>query len=100
MDSKTYQHAVNGIERFLAAHKLSRDEILCVLAKVTANAIHVIEERPLRMRVELEYIMAIRQFSAEEENKQLQCKTPKHHDLFVTKMLREVHACLAVDWDT
>jgi hypothetical protein len=102
MDSKTYQHAVIGIERLLADHKLSREEILCVLARVTANAIHVIEERPLRIWAELEYIKALGRFSAEEENKQLilQNETPKHHDHFVAKMLRGVHACLAVNWDT
>jgi len=65
--SKQYQMAVNRIERVLHEAKLSREEILCVLAKVTTNAIHVIEERPLRMRVELKYISALRTFSAAEE---------------------------------
>jgi hypothetical protein len=100
MDPKTYQHAVNGTERLLADHKLSHEEILCVLAKVAANAIHVIEERPLRMRVELEYIKALGRFSAKEEKKQLQSETPKHHDHFVAKMVRGVNACLVVDWET
>ncbi len=102
MDSKTYQYAVNGIERLLGDHKLSREEILCVLAKVTTNAIHVIEERPLRVMVELEYIKALGRFSAEEEQKQLHLKgeTPKHHDVFITEMVREIDAYLTVEWDT
>jgi hypothetical protein len=53
MRLKQYQTAVNQIEILLHRMKLSREEILCVLAKVTANAIHVIEERALRTRVEL-----------------------------------------------
>lgn len=100
MNSKTYQHAVNDIERLLADRNLTRKEILCVLAKVTANAIHVIEERPLRLRVELEYIKALGQFSAEEENKQLRCETPEHHDVFIAKMKRNVEAYVAILWDS
>jgi hypothetical protein len=102
MKSKQYKIAVNQVELVLRRQKLSRKEILWVLAKVTANAIHVIEERMLRLRVELEYIDALRVMSAEEEGKQLYLKgeSPKHHDKFVAKLTHEVADKRSVAWDT
>src|SRR5687767_10401898 len=102
MNSKQFQVAVNEVERVLDQAKLSREEILCVLARVTAKAIHVIEERALRTRVELEYISALRVFSAEEEGKQLHSRSEslKHHNDFVEKLNLEVSDKVSVFWDT
>jgi hypothetical protein len=102
MKSKRYQIAVNQVELLFHQQQLSREEILCVLAKITANAIHVIEERMLRMRVELEYIDALRVMSAEEERKQLHAKgeAPKRHNKFVAKLTQEVADKRSVFWDT
>src|ERR1700686_3666956 len=52
----------------------SREDILCILLTVTVNAIHVVEEKRERKRVEQEYIKALRFQSAVEE--QFQAETP------------------------
>jgi hypothetical protein len=99
VDSKTYKDAVNGTERLL--DKLSREEILCVLIRVTVNAIHVIEDQPLRERVEREYIKALAFVSMLEERKQtLPIDEPAgNHDAFVDTVMREIIASLSVtDW--
>jgi hypothetical protein len=98
MDPTTYKDAVMGIERLLTNQQLSREDILCVLLKVTVNAIHVIEDKRLREMAEREYVKALGFVSALEERKQIYPSNdpPSYHDVFVDTMMTEIVASLSV----
>jgi len=73
-------------------HGCSREDILCILMTVTVNAIHVIEDRPLRKQIEEEYIKALRFLSAVEEQFQPEDinEPPDWAEQCVGKMMRHV----------
>lgn len=63
-----------------------------MLLTVTINAIHVIEDKDLRKKVEPEYIKALRFLSAVEEQYQVPCldDPPDQAEAFVGAMMRHV----------
>jgi hypothetical protein len=92
MKTTEFEQTVEEVERLLAKRQHSREEILSVLLEVTRNAIHVIEDKELRERVERAYIKALGFLSAVEEQLQIygSTKPPSHRDLFIDGMMREV----------
>ncbi len=56
---------VLAVENLIGDH--SREDTLCILLTVTVNAIHVVEIKDERKRVQEEYINALRFLSAVEE---------------------------------
>jgi hypothetical protein len=81
---------VQGVEDLIGGH--SREFILCVLLTVTVNAIHVVEDRAVRRRIEQEYIKALQLLSAVEEQYQPEDATdaPDWADECSAKMMRHV----------
>jgi hypothetical protein len=92
----TVAHWVLEVEDLIAGY--SREDILCVLLTVTINAIHVIEEKAERKRIEEEYIKALRFLSAVEE--QFQTETPDDPPDWVeqctAKMMRHVFRAIGL----
>src|SRR3954453_7669609 len=92
-DAETCASTVIAVEDLIGGY--SREFILRVLLTVTVNAIHVIENRPIRKRTEEKYIKALQLLSAIEEQFQPHDDTnpPDWADECSAKMMRHIFVC-------
>jgi hypothetical protein len=93
-DAETCADAVIAVENLIGGY--SREFILCVLLTVTVNAIHVVEDRAMRRRIEQEYIKALQFLSAVEEQFQPEDATdpPDWADQCGAKLMRHVFSAI------
>lgn len=93
-DREACADVVTAVEDLIGGY--SREFILCVLLTVTVNAIHVVEDRTMRRRIEQEYMKALQFLSAVEEQFQPEDATdpPDWADQCVAKMVRHVFSAI------
>jgi hypothetical protein len=90
MTEEDYREIVEQVEDLIGGYK--REDILCVLLTATVNAIHVIEDKTVRARIEREYLKALTFLSAVEEQFQPEDATasPDWGDGCVSKIMHHV----------